>query len=65
MNNFLLFVIKISLPVGKEQNAEFELYQKRIDKNEYINELIKIIEKFQKENEELKYDNFVKSNEIK
>ena len=65
MNNFLLLVIKISLPGGQEQNAEFELYPKKMDKDEYINELIKIINKLQKENEELKYDNFVKNNEIK
>ena len=65
MNNFLLLIIKISLPGGQEQNVEFELYPKKMDKDEYINELIKIIEKLQKENEELKYDNFVKNNEIK
>ena len=36
-----------------------------MDKDEYIGELIKIIEKLVKENEELKYENDIKDNEIK
>ena len=65
INNSLIFIIKISLPGGQEEDVELELDPKIMDKDEYINELIKIIEKLVKENEELKYDNAVKNNEIK
>lgn len=36
-----------------------------MDKDEYIKELIQIIEKLHKENEDLKYENNLKDNEIK
>lgn len=65
INNSLIFVIKISLPGGQEEDVEFELLPKIMDKDEYIGELIKIIEKLVKENEELKYENDIKDNEIK
>ena len=65
INNNLIFVIKISLPGGQEEDVEFELLPKIMDKDEYIGELIKIIEKLVKENEELKYENDIKDNEIK
>ena len=65
INNNLLFVIKISLPGGQEQNAEFELFPKKMNKDEYIDELIKIIRNLQKENEKLKNDNYNLINEIK
>ena len=64
MNNKLLFIVKISFPGGQEQNAEFELFQKQMNKDEYINKLIKIIERLKKENEELKYKNSIQENEI-
>lgn len=63
--NILIFVIKISLPGGQEQDVEFELNQKQMDKDQYINELILLIEKLHKENEELKYENAIKNDEIK
>lgn len=63
--NILIFVIKISLPGGQEQDVEFELNQKQMDKDQYINELILLIEKLHKENEELKYENALKNDEIK
>ena len=65
IHNSILFGIKISLPGGKEQDVEFELNQKKLDKDIYIKELIQIIEKLHKENESLKYENNVKDNEIK
>ena len=65
VNNCILFGIKISLPGGKEQDVEFELNQKKLGKDEYIKELIHIIEKLHKENEDLKYENNLKDNEIK
>lgn len=64
-NNSILFGIKISLPGGKEQDVEFELNQKKLDKDEYIKELIQIIQKLHKENEDLKYENNLKDNEMK
>jgi hypothetical protein len=63
-NSILIFVIKVSLPGGQEQEVEFELKPKKMDKDQYINELIKIIEKLHKENEELKRENAIKDNEI-
>ena len=65
IDNTLLFIIKISLPGGQEQDVEFELNKKNMNKDEYINELVKIIEKLNIENEELKYELFNKNNEIK
>lgn len=65
IHNSILFGVKISLPGGKEQDVEFELNQKKLDKDIYIKELIQIIEKLHKENESLKYENNVKDNEIK
>jgi hypothetical protein len=62
--SILVFVIKVSLPGGQEQEVEFELKPKKMDKDQYINELIKIIEKLHKENEELKYENAIKDDEI-
>jgi hypothetical protein len=62
--SILIFVIKVSLPGGQEQEVEFELKPKKMDKDQYINELIKIIEKLHKENEELKRENAIKDNEI-
>ena len=64
-SNKLLFIIKINFPGGQRQNAEFELYQKQMNKDEYINELLKTIENLKKENEELKYKNSIQDNEIK
>ena len=62
--SILVFVIKLSLPGVQEQEVEFELKPKKMDKDQYINELIKIIEKLHKENEELKYENAIKDDEI-
>ena len=64
-SNKLLFIIKINFPGGQQQNAEFELYQKQMNKDEYINELLKTIENLKKENEELKNKNSIQDNEIK
>lgn len=61
----LVFVIKVSLPGGQEQEVDFDLKPKKMDKDQYINELIKVIEKLHKENEELKYENQIKNDEIK
>ena len=65
LDDVIFFVIKISLPGGQEQDVEFELKKQNFNKDEYINELIKIIQKLSAENEELKYDNENKNNEIK
>ena len=61
----IILIIRVSLPGGKEENVEFELSQKKLDKDIYINELLQLIEKLHKENEELKQENDIKNNEIK